>query len=144
MPVGTRAIQLPDTSFQSYFLTVFGRPDSATSCECERTTASNLAQSLHLMNSKEMHAKLSVAGNRLTVWSEMPPPNDARTPAELIRERAIANISELYMLALSREPTPSEQTVALEYLLGRQDRLREAYEDLTWSVLNSKEFLFNH
>lgn len=144
MPVGTRAIQLPDTSFQSYFLTVFGRPDSATSCECERTTASNLAQSLHLMNSKEMHAKLSVAGNRLTAWSEIPPPNDAKSPAELIRERAITNVSELYMLALSREPTPSEQTVALEYLLGRQDRLREAYEDLTWSVLNSKEFLFNH
>ncbi|XZE37179.1 DUF1553 domain-containing protein [Pirellulaceae bacterium SH501] len=144
MPVGTRAIQLPDTSFQSYFLTVFGRPDSATSCECERTTASNLAQSLHLMNSKEIHAKLSVAGNRLTVWAEVPPPNDAKSPAELIRERAIANISELYVLALSREPSPSEQAVALEYLLGRQDRLREAYEDLTWSVLNSKEFLFNH
>ncbi|AMV34229.1 Bacterial Ig-like domain (group 2) [Pirellula sp. SH-Sr6A] len=144
MPAGTRAIQLPDTSFQSYFLTVFGRPESATSCECERTTASNLAQSLHLMNSKEMHTKLSAAGNRLSIWSEIPPPNEAKSPAEVIREKGLANISELYLLALSREPTPSEQTAALEYLLGRQDRLREAYEDLTWSVLNSKEFLFNH
>ncbi|MFM7930064.1 MAG: hypothetical protein ACKO9Q_20345, partial [Pirellula sp.] len=26
----------------------------------------------------------------------------------------------------------------------RADRLKEAYEDLVWGVVNSKEFLFNH
>jgi hypothetical protein len=96
------------------------------------------------MNSKEMHAKLSSPSNRLTAWADAVPASSTQSPAEAIRDKAIANITELYLLALSREPTPSEQTAALEYLLGRQDRLREAYEDLTWSVLNSKEFLFNH
>jgi hypothetical protein len=28
--------------------------------------------------------------------------------------------------------------------MQRSDKLREAYEDLLWSVINSKEFLFNH
>ncbi|MBI3369758.1 MAG: hypothetical protein HY021_15300, partial [Burkholderiales bacterium] len=27
VPAGTRAVQLPDQAFESYFLTVFGRPD---------------------------------------------------------------------------------------------------------------------
>ncbi len=161
MPPGTRAVQLPDTSFASYFLTVFGRPDSATSCECERSTESNLAQSLHLMNSQEMHAKLSDTTNRITQWcataasapatsapaTSAPTPTAAAstvTPSELIRESAKGNIEELYLRALGRAPTASEQTAAIGYLMGRVDRLREAYEDLAWSILNSKEFLFNH
>lgn len=156
MPPGTRAVQLPDTSFASYFLTVFGRPDSATSCECERSTESNLAQSLHLMNSQEMHAKLSDTTNRITQWyataASAPATNaptadavaNTVTPSELIRESAKGNIEELYLRALGRAPTASEQTAAIGYLMGRVDRLREAYEDLAWSILNSKEFLFNH
>ena len=32
MPTGTRAVQLPDTGFSSYFLDVFGRPAGATAC----------------------------------------------------------------------------------------------------------------
>ncbi len=58
MPAETRAVSLPDTNFSSYFLDVFGKPDSATACECERTQEATLAQSLHLLNSKEIQAKL--------------------------------------------------------------------------------------
>ena len=36
IPAGTRAVQLPDNGFNSYFLTVFGRPESSSACECER------------------------------------------------------------------------------------------------------------
>ena len=36
------AIQLPDTQVESYFLSVFGRPDSSSSCECERSGDSSL------------------------------------------------------------------------------------------------------
>ncbi|MEW6159794.1 MAG: DUF1549 domain-containing protein, partial [Verrucomicrobiota bacterium] len=42
---GTRAVQLPDNSFNagSYFLTVFGRPEMSSSCECERSGDASLA-----------------------------------------------------------------------------------------------------
>ncbi|HEV3140167.1 MAG TPA: DUF1549 and DUF1553 domain-containing protein, partial [Vicinamibacterales bacterium] len=43
-----RAIMLPDESFQSYFLDVFGRPQRLSACECERVDGANLAQVLHL------------------------------------------------------------------------------------------------
>ena len=59
MPDQTRAISLPDTAFNSYFLSVFGRPQASTACECERATESTLAQSLQLANSKELQAKLA-------------------------------------------------------------------------------------
>ena len=56
LPVGTRAVCLPDNSYNSsnYFLSVFGRPDSSSACECERSQEASLAQSLHLFNAKNI------------------------------------------------------------------------------------------
>ena len=51
MPLGTRAVQLPDSGFDSFFLTAFGRPQAVSACECERTGDASLVQSLHLTNS---------------------------------------------------------------------------------------------
>ncbi len=144
MPPGTRAVELPDTSFASYFLTVFGRPDSSTACECERTISSTLAQSLHLLNSKEMQSKLGADASYASAWSATALVDASLSPSENIRKTAPPRIRELYLRALSRPPTDSEQSVALEYLMQRSEKLREAYEDLLWSVINSKEFLFNH
>ena len=45
MPMGTRAVQLPDSGFNSDFLTVFGRPEGSSACECERSNDANLSQS---------------------------------------------------------------------------------------------------
>ena len=44
LPVGTRAIQLPDPAVSSDFLDVFGRPQRLIACECERQTEANLSQ----------------------------------------------------------------------------------------------------
>src|SRR5262249_25795211 len=59
-----RAIMLPDESFASYFLDVFGRPQRISACECERVSEANLAQALHLLNSDEVQNRLSRAGGR--------------------------------------------------------------------------------
>ena len=57
-----RAIMLPDESFPSYFLDVFGRPQRISACECERVSEANLAQALHLLNSDEIQGKLARSG----------------------------------------------------------------------------------
>lgn len=49
-------------------------------------------------------------------------------------------ISELYLMALSREPTDREKQINLDYIREVGDR-REAFEDILWSLLNSTEFL---
>lgn len=132
MPAGTRAVALPDSGFNSYFLTVFGRPESTTACECERVQSANLAQSLHLLNSKEVQAKLSDNGGR------------AATLAADTKRSHVEKIQEIYLIAMSRNPTEQETATASAYLDKKKDNLRAAYEDLLWAVINSKEFLFNH
>src|SRR6056297_492506 len=129
LPAGTRAVELPDNAFDSYFLTVFGRPESASACECERTGDANLAQHLLLLNSKEIQAKLS--SGRSVQLSD-----DSRNHA--------AKISELYRIAFSREPDPEEVAIAVSHIAKNQENVRAAYEDVIWSLINTKEFLFNH
>ena len=59
-----RALMLPDESFTSYFLDVFGRPQRISACECERVNEANLAQALHLLNSDEVQGKLARNGGQ--------------------------------------------------------------------------------
>ena len=129
MPVGTRAVQLPDNAFDSYFLTVFGRPNSASACECERSSDVNLAQCLHLLNSEEVQKKLG--GARAQQLAK-----DNRDMKSRIRD--------LYLVAFSREPTEEEEGVALTYISQRSDQAQNAFEDVLWALINTKEFVFNH
>ena len=124
---GTRATQLSDVKSDSYFLTVFGRPDGNSACECERTTDATLAQSLHLLNSAELMKKVSDDLRRRLA-------DESTTHEDRLRE--------LYMTAYSREPTKAETKTALEYLGGHQDDPQSAYEDLVTVLINTKEFLF--
>ncbi|WP_245764626.1 DUF1549 and DUF1553 domain-containing protein [Planctomicrobium piriforme] len=144
VPRGTHAVSLPDNSYNksSYFLAVFGRPDGASVCECERVQSSSLAQSLHLMNSQEMRQKLTLNGGRADQLSK-----DSRTDAEKVRD--------LYLMAFSRLPNDVELQATESYLakprlnaqgqpLDPQQAKRQGYEDLLWALMNTKEFLFNH
>jgi hypothetical protein len=50
---------------------------------------------------------------------------------------------ELYLVALSREPSAQEVSIAAKHISEAKDR-RQAIEDLGWVLINSKEFLFRH
>lgn len=142
LPSGTRALQLPDNSFNasSYFLQVFGRPDSSTSCECERSQDASLAQSLHLLNSKDLQEKLASDKGRAAELAAASQTDDEK-------------LKDLYLLAYSREPGENELATAKAHLekmtrgKAEKDLLagkRQAYEDIIWALINTKEFLFNH
>jgi hypothetical protein len=144
LPPGTRAISLPDNSYNtaSLFLKVFGRPEAASVCECERVQTASLSQSLHLMNSAEVKNKVAIAGGRADLLSK-----PGVKEADAIRE--------LYFAAYARQPTAEESKIAADYLAQpRTDAQgkpvdparakRMAYEDLIWAMLNTKEFLYNH
>lgn len=49
-------------------------------------------------------------------------------------------VQELYLLTLSREPSPSELKICLDYFQETANRT-DALEDLMWSLLNSSEFI---
>ncbi|MGB3121801.1 MAG: DUF1549 and DUF1553 domain-containing protein [Verrucomicrobiales bacterium] len=144
LPPGTRAIALPDNSYNraAPFLKVFGRPEGASVCECERVQSSSLAQSLHLMNSAEVKGKLAFASGRADRLSKADVP-------------VAEGIKEIYLSAFGREPSGEEYSIAEDFLAKPRtdaagkpvDALRSkrlAYEDLLWAILNTKEFLYNH
>ncbi len=144
LPPGTRAISLPDNSYTkaSPFLKVFGRPDNASVCECERVQSASLAQSLHLMNAADVKAKLTANNGRAERLSKAEAPT-------------VEGIREVYLAAFSREPTEEERRIAEEFIgrprIDAQDKpieaalaKRMAFEDFLWAIVNTKEFLFNH
>ncbi len=142
LPPGTRATMLPDNSYNngSYFLSVFGRPDNASACECERSGDASLAQSLHLINSKDIQNKLSSGVGRAQKLAK----DKDRTDAE--------KIDELYYVAFARSPKKEELKLALDYLAREVENEKgektpadkgKSYEDIVWAIFNTKEFLFN-
>jgi hypothetical protein len=125
-----RAIMLPDESFSSYFLDVFGRPQRISACECERVSEANLAQALHLLNSDEIQNKVGRPGGRADVLAK-----DQRPDAE--------KVEELFLWAFARKPTEEQRGKALEHIAKHSANKKIAYENILWALLNTKEFIFN-
>ena len=131
-PVGWRALQLPDSNVSSYFLKSFGRAERHLTCEGERTAAPSVSQALHISNGDTLNRKLAAPGSVIQKIIE------AGVPDEKI-------IEEGYLSTLSRLPTVDER----EKLLGllretKPEERRVALEDFYWSLLSSRELLFNH
>lgn len=128
-----RAIQLPDESFQNYFMEVFGKPQRISACECERVTEANLAQLLHLLNSEEVQQRIGRGDGRADVLAK-----DPRPEAE--------KIEEMFLWVLARKPTASDLKFALDHIekvTAAKGSKKQAYENLVWALLNTKEFAFN-
>ncbi len=130
LPLGTRAIELPDANTANPFLMVFGKPKRASVCECERTPDENLSQALHTLNGDILATKLADANGRV-----------AKLVAATVSDDA--KIHELYMSTLSRQALPNELEAA-KSLVASSPSPTEAYQDLLWALINSKQFLFVH
>jgi hypothetical protein len=129
-PAGLRAGQLPDPGLRSYFLTLFGRSDRITACACERSGEITMPQLLHLQNGDSVIAKIRAMDSRLTKMLLAKKPD-----AEII--------DELFLATLSRFPTEANRAAVVKSL-AETDRRDEVFRDLSWALMNSKEFCFNH
>ena len=129
-----RAIDLPHENFGSYFLDTFDRPRRVTSCECERSSGGTLAQVLLLANSDEIENKIASGDGKIAKLLK-----DAKADKEIV--------DEIYLGALSRFPTVEEQVTLLKFLepfATKPSERQQAIEDVLWTVLNAKEFMFTH
>jgi len=129
-PAGVRAVQLPDPSMNSYFLSLFGRSDRVTACACERNGDVTLPQLLNLQNGDIVGQKVKAADGRL---------------AELMKKHGDTDLlmDDLFLTALARTPNTAERD-AVKKLLAEGDPREEVFRDLFWAILNSKTFAFNH
>lgn len=160
IPENIRAVGIADGSITSPFLTMFGRTARATGMENERDNRPMASQWRHLLNSSHIQQKIERGPVLRKIWES------GRPPTEILEH--------LYLMILSRFPTPEELRKAMEYgsfqavsealatkmppkgkgkesskatYVARQaatQRQREAWVDITWALINSHEFLYRH
>lgn len=130
-PKGTRAIELYDSAVVSNFLKTFGRNERDITCECERSNTPSMVQVLHISNGVTINDRLAKEESCVTKALSM------RDAEELV--------SNAYLKALSRYPTAREMK-GLSELIQQADskEKKPLVEDLFWSIMSSREFLFNH
>ena len=89
----------------------------------------SITQALHLMNSPEIQEKIEA---------------DTGLVTRLCRSNCSAEeiIDDLTLATLARYPTAEERALFLDEF-KRSERVAAA-EDVLWTLLNSKEFLYNH
>ncbi len=125
VPRENRNITLIDGSITSPFLKMFGRPARDTGLESERTRLPTREQRLLLINSTQIHNKISRSWELLGAQ---------RTPGGMIEL--------MYLTILARLPTPRETELAEQHLRSRPQK--QGRMDLIWALLNTKEFLYQH
>ncbi len=138
-PAGTRALQLPDSAVRSYFLSAFGRPVRAQTRESERTSVPTVTQALHIFNGDTLNNKLRAPGS---------------VTATLVKQGLSDEqiVDYLYVSSFSRHPHADERTALVtalksaETVNGQVDAAARmsALNDMTWAMLTSEEFMFNH
>ena len=117
---------------KSYFLKAFGRNQREITCECERSSQPSVIQALHLANGTTLNDKLAAPIG--FVSSLLLNPKDD-----------VAVVNTAFLRCLGRPPRAPEKDAYLQLLssVAEVDR-RASVEDLFWSLLTSREFLFQH
>ena len=109
----------------SAFTRAFGQPERTTSCACERQSGPTLIQALELLNGPEFYGMARSGAEKVSALSD----DDA--------------IQSIYLAALCRYPTAAEKATGMKFLVKPGDRT-EHLTDLYWTVMNTREFLFQH
>jgi hypothetical protein len=131
MPEGTKAIALPAPDVAKHeFLKIFGQPERTTVCACERAGDSNLGMAIQFFNGPLIYGKLKDPNSRFRKLLAAGKPYD-----EII--------TELYLAAVCRHPTPKELDASRAHIAAKGDAAI-AFEDIAWAILNTNEFLFQH
>ena len=136
-PRGLRAAQLPGAlaerkrdqkmSEVDNFLETFGKPPRLLTCECERSGDTTMGQAFQMVSGPAINDLLDAPDNRL---------EQLLASGKSDRE----TIGELYWTALTRAPTDKELNTTVA-LLEKSNNRRQALEDVTWALLNAKEFV---
>ncbi len=129
LPRGAKAVEIPDGNTANYFLTTFGRATRTTVCSCEVKVDPNLSQALHLLNGNTVQRKIEQGEVVKKLLSA------GKKPEEII--------TTLYLRCFSRVPTEEELNKLQGFLQG-EVKPDQVLNDVFWSLLNAKEFVFNH
>ena len=114
----------------THAMKVFGKPDRAINCDCERVNQPTLLQSIFLQNDPLVRMRLDNSGwisevseSRQTDFSKL--------------------INDAWLRSVNRLPRPEEVARAKRHLSATPST-EEGLTDLLWALMNTKEFILNH
>ena len=130
---GTRAMTIPQGA-PTYFLATFGRL-KAREVICERDNSPDVAQAMHLISGQTIQNQITGKDGTLDRWLA-----DRSLSDEEITRR-------LFMATLVHSPNEREVSQVIASVQahgGGPEARRQAFEDVLWTIFNSKAFIFNH
>ena len=129
LPKDRRSILIEDGSISNAFLLLFGRPARDTGLLSERHNEITAKQRLYLFNSGKLFRILG----RIT--------DDKAFRSRPMR----AIVQDLYWRFLSRPALPAEVDMLVAHHSGLKGGARWRFpRDVAWSLMNTREFLYQH
>lgn len=108
LPPEMKATQLPAPDIADHeFLKLFGQPERATVCDCERTSETNLGMAMQFLNGPLIQGKIHDKNNRLHKWLAA-----GKTDTEIV--------NSLHLVALARRSTPNELQAATQHIAAKK------------------------
>jgi len=114
----------------THAMKVFGKPDRAINCDCERVNQPTLLQSIFLQNDPLVRMRLDNSG-----WISEVSESEQKDISKLI--------NEAWLRSVNRFPRPEEVARAKRHLSATPST-EEGLTDLLWALMNTKEFILNH
>jgi hypothetical protein len=121
--------------YGNYASTVFGRSPRDVNCDCSASHEPNLLQAIYTQNDKEVLASI----DRKNGWLQEITPRLSKNA----RGQTDGLIQEAFLRTFSRLPSAKEVERATAHLV-EVGNPAEGFEEILWTLLNSREFLTNH
>jgi hypothetical protein len=115
----------------TYAMEVFGKPDRAINCDCERVNQPTLLQSVFMQNDPLIDQRLEESG-----WLQEIAEQEASGPMPDAEEL----VRSAWLRTVSRPPSPEESERAVAHL-NQASSAADGMKDLLWALLNTKEFM---
>ncbi|APZ93386.1 DUF1549 and DUF1553 domain-containing protein [Fuerstiella marisgermanici] len=115
----------------TYAMQIFGKPERAVNCDCERNNHPTLLQAVFLQNDPIIEQRIESSGWLAEITA-------AESANEAIPMREL--VEEAWLRALCRLPNKIEIERSLSHL-GEAESVSGGMQDLLWALINTKEFL---
>ena len=118
----------------THAMKVFGKPDRAINCDCERVNEPTLLQAIFTQNDPLLRMRLADSGWIIEI-------EEAEAGGDRLNTTVL--IDQVWLRTVGRLPTDAERERAVKHLAEAKS-VSEGISDLLWVMMNSKEFMLNH
>ncbi len=129
LPTGTLAIELGGDQVggpADSILKTFGKGERESVCDCDRQIEPDLNQSIFLMVDDFILKKIKHGNIQ-----------------QLLEQENKPLLNQLYLRLLGRSPNQTEVDIGLDHFETHGNR-EQAFNDLVWALVNTREFITNH